>query len=128
MQTRNRIPGAAIYFVTNNQSDKLEDLKFDSHVNCAYIRGNTGEWVSVSGFARIVGDRDMIKQLWTPDCKKWFGDLGDGVHDGSASDPRVCLVRKVETVCCATAASQLTIFFLIDVCRFWWSRILFIIH
>ncbi|CAG8563645.1 5286_t:CDS:2 [Paraglomus occultum] len=92
MQTRSRIPGAAIYFVTNNQTDKLEDMKFDPHVNCAYIRGSTEEWVSVAGTARIVEDRDMIKQLWTSDCKKWFGDLGDNVHDGSASDPRVCLV------------------------------------
>ena len=70
----------------------MDDITFDSHVNCAYVRGNTEEWVSVAGTARIVEDRDMIKQLWTPDCKKWFGDLGDSVHDGSASDPRVCLV------------------------------------
>jgi len=25
--------------------------------------------------------------------KAWFGDLGDGIHDGSGNDPRMALIE-----------------------------------
>lgn len=34
-----------------------------------------------------------IKELHNPFSSAWFGDLGDGVHNGSAEDPRVALIE-----------------------------------
>ncbi|CAG8570845.1 2828_t:CDS:2 [Ambispora gerdemannii] len=92
MNTRDRTPAADIWFIGNKQSQNFDELLTDPHVNLAYYNDATHEWVSVSGVAKIVDDCEMIKKLYTPDCKAWFGDLGDGVHDGSASDPRISLI------------------------------------
>ncbi|KAI8821982.1 uncharacterized protein EV422DRAFT_577731 [Fimicolochytrium jonesii] len=91
MATRERIEGGPdIVFVTNNQSHKLDDLSYDNHVNVAYSKGQN--WVSVSGTASLVNDRTKIKELYKPDLKAWFGDLGDGVHTGGPEDPRITLL------------------------------------
>ncbi|KAJ3001134.1 hypothetical protein HKX48_003037 [Thoreauomyces humboldtii] len=92
MQTRKRQNGVDIWFVTNKQSHKLNDLEFDNHVNVAYYRANSSDWVSVSGIAEIVTDQAKIEELYAPDLKAWMGDLGDGVHDGGPRDPRIALL------------------------------------
>ncbi|KAI9102034.1 hypothetical protein DFS34DRAFT_612564 [Phlyctochytrium arcticum] len=92
MQTRKRTSGADLWFFTNTESHKLDDLDFDDHVNIAYYKPNTSNWVSASGRARIVKDPSKIKELWTQDIKAWFADKGDGVHNGEATDPRVGLI------------------------------------
>lgn len=50
------------------------------------------EWISVSGTAEIVSDRNKIRELYTPDLKPWFADLKDGTHDGGPDDPRISLI------------------------------------
>lgn len=35
----------------------------------------------------------MVERYYNPILKAWLGDLGDGKHDGSASDPRLGLIR-----------------------------------
>ncbi|TPX66800.1 hypothetical protein SpCBS45565_g04156 [Spizellomyces sp. 'palustris'] len=92
MQTRQRVHGVDLWFVTDNQSHKLDDLNFDPHVNIAYYKPSTSNWVSVSGRARIVNDRNKIKELWSDDLRAWFGDLQDGVHTGGPEDPRISLI------------------------------------
>ena len=42
---------------------------------------------------RLNKEDPRIEKLYTPAVKAWFGDLGDGVHDGSAKDPRVGLIE-----------------------------------
>ncbi|KAJ3342821.1 hypothetical protein HDU93_000951 [Gonapodya sp. JEL0774] len=92
MATQARVAGAALWFAANNLTHKFDDLSFDNHVNLAYMRQNNRDWVSVSGMAMKVDDRDMVRKLWSSDLKTWFNDLGDGVHDGSADDPRISLI------------------------------------
>ncbi|KAI8591590.1 putative bli-3 protein [Geranomyces variabilis] len=99
MQTRQRVAGADIWFVTNIKSHKLDDLHFDPNVNVAYYKPSTSDWVSVSGTATISQDKAKIAELYQPDLKAWFGDLGDGIHNGEVNDPRIALVFvKAESV------------------------------
>ena len=91
MQTQERDGAADFWFVTDGESDKLDDLEFDPRVNLAYYRDRTREWVSVSGTARISRDREQIRRLYKPDWKAWFGDEGGG-RDGGPDDPRLTLV------------------------------------
>src|SRR5215213_5286285 len=54
MATQKRINGADLWFVTNAETHKLDDLLMDPHVNCSYYNTKSREWVSVSGVSHIV--------------------------------------------------------------------------
>ena len=91
MATQTQAEGTDLWFVTNIESHKLDELEFDPHVNLAYYRDRTREWVSVSGQAAISRDRRAINELYRKDWKAWFGDEG-GERDGGPNDPRLALV------------------------------------
>jgi general stress protein 26 len=92
MQTQRRTTGTDLWFMTNVESEKFEELARDPHVNLAYYKDRTREWVSVSGRAILSRDRDLIDSLYQPDWKAWLGDTGDGKRDGSPHDPRIGLI------------------------------------
>ena len=69
----------------------------DSRVNLSFLTPATGEWASVSGEAYIVTDHNLVARYYKPSLKNWFGDLKDGTHDGSESDPRIGLLKVVVT-------------------------------
>jgi general stress protein 26 len=91
MQTQERTDDADLWFVTDVDTHKMDELQNDRHVNLAYYRDRTREWVSVSGHARVSQDRALIRRLYKPDWKAWFGDEG-GERDGGPDDPRLALV------------------------------------
>ena len=91
MATQTQAEGTDLWFVTDVESNKLEELDFDPQVNLSYYRDRTREWVSVSGVATISQDRRAIHELYRKDWKAWFGDQG-GARDGGPDDPRLALV------------------------------------
>jgi general stress protein 26 len=91
MATQDRIEGADLWFVTNAETHKLDELALDPHVNCSYYNNRTHEWVSVSGIARVTRNRSRIRQLYKEDWKVWFGDEG-GERDGGPNDERIALI------------------------------------
>ena len=91
MATQKREPGTDLWFVSDVDSDKIEELSADPNVSVSYYNVKTWEWVSVSGTATISTDREMIRQLYKPDWKAWFGDEG-GERDGGPNDPRFALL------------------------------------
>ena len=91
MQVQRRTAGSDLWFMTNIESHKLEELATDPHVNCGFYRDRTREWVSVSGTARITQDRRIVHELYQPDWRAWLGDEG-GNRDGGPDDPRIALV------------------------------------
>ncbi|MEO6446841.1 MAG: pyridoxamine 5'-phosphate oxidase family protein [Gemmatimonadaceae bacterium] len=91
MATQTQAEGSDLWFVTNIDSHKLDELGFDSQVNLAYYKDRTREWVSVSGTATLVQDRKLIHELYEKDWKAWFGDEG-GKRDGGPDDPRLALI------------------------------------
>ena len=91
MATQDRIDGADLWFVTDVDTHKLDELALDPHVNCSYYNMKSREWVSVSGVARVSKNRQRIRQLYKEDWKAWFGDEG-GDRDGGPNDPRIALI------------------------------------
>jgi general stress protein 26 len=91
MATQERVNGADLWFVTDITSNKLDELSTDPHVNLAYYKSKTREWVSVAGTAHVTQDRNLIRELYEPDWKAWFGDEG-GDHTGGPDDPRLALI------------------------------------
>jgi len=91
MATQVRAEGADLWFVTDKSSPKIREIRADKHVNLSYYNDRTREWISVSGIAKVVGDRAKIRELYRPDWRAWFGDQG-GKKDGTADDPRMTLI------------------------------------
>lgn len=91
MATQKRDPLADLWFVTDIESHKLDELQGDPHVNLAYFDTDSYEWVSVSGTARISTDRAKVRELYQPDWRAWFGKI-DETRDGGPDDPRLALV------------------------------------
>jgi general stress protein 26 len=91
MATQKRALGADIWFVGAEGSGKIRDIELDPHVNLAYYKDRTREWISVSGIATLSRDREKIQELYEPDWKIWFTDDGDPRH-GTADDPRLVLI------------------------------------
>ncbi len=91
MATQKRADGADLWFVTNKDTHKVDELEADPNVCLGYLNGRTMEWVSVSGTATLSQDRAKIKELYMPDWKAWFGDEG-GERDGGPDDPRLLLI------------------------------------
>src|SRR6476469_10933440 len=72
MSTQRRTTGTDLWFMTNVESEKFEDLVRDPHVNLAYYKDRTREWISVAGLARASRDRNLVRQLWGEDWKAWL--------------------------------------------------------
>jgi len=91
MAVQKRAPGADIWFVTSNDTMKLDELEDDPHVNLAFYKDRTREWISISGIARTTTDRETIGRLYAKDWKAWFPEEGDPRH-GTPDDPRLVLI------------------------------------
>ncbi|KAF1970382.1 hypothetical protein BU23DRAFT_556845 [Bimuria novae-zelandiae CBS 107.79] len=86
--------GPDILFLANAHSQKLSDLAQNKEVQITFQDSKTQDWISISGTATTTSNTDpRIKEIWSNGVKAWFGDLGDGKHDGSAEDPRMTLIE-----------------------------------
>lgn len=86
--------GPDFLFLANTHSQKFSDLEHASVVNICFHNSTNQDWVSITGKATKTDNSDpRIKELWNRGASAWFGDLGDGKHDGSANDPRMALIE-----------------------------------
>ena len=91
MATQKREPIADLWFVTDIESHKLDELEHDPNVNVGYFDSGSYEWVSASGTATVSTDRSLIRKLHQPDWRAWFGKV-DETRDGGPDDPRLALI------------------------------------
>ena len=73
-----------IWFLTNRDSDTIEELAKSFQVNLAYAKPGSHSYLSVSGNAFMVEDQETINELWSPIMKAWF-------PEGKESDNVVAL-------------------------------------
>ena len=74
-----------LWFMTSSDTHKTDEIEKDPRVNVSYSAPNTNTYVSVSGTAQIVNDREKIEELWNPAYKAWFPKGLD--------DPTICLLK-----------------------------------
>ena len=91
MANQKHAPGADLWFVTSEETCKVDEIESEPYVNLAYYKDRTREWVSVSGIATITRNRQKIQELYAPDWKAWFPKEDDPRH-GTADDPRMVLI------------------------------------
>ena len=96
-----------LIFHTHVDSGKTAEINNEtSKTNVSFYKDSTGEWVSVSGDAEVVSDRETVKKFYSVGLRAWLGDKGDGVHDGGPDDPRIGIIRiKPHTVTYAIQTS-----------------------
>jgi general stress protein 26 len=90
MSTQKRRPDVHLWFVAVSGSHKIEELRADPHLNLGYFKDF--QWVSVSGEATLVNDRESIRRHYQPDWKAWVEDQG-GEMNGGPDDPRFVLIE-----------------------------------
>ena len=74
-----------LWFFTDDNTHKVEEIKKDNRVCVAYSKPAENVYLSVSGAAEVVKDRAKIEELWDPILKVWFPDGVD--------DPSLCLLK-----------------------------------
>lgn len=86
--------GPDLLYLSNANSQKFQDLENTRDVQVTFQNTSTQDWVSIAGEATTISNSDpRIKELYTPMISAWFGDVGDGVHNGTADDPRMTLIE-----------------------------------
>jgi general stress protein 26 len=61
-----------LWFFTNANAPKVDEVQHEQHVNVSYANPDAQKYVSVSGRATLVRDRQKIEELWNPLYKAWF--------------------------------------------------------
>jgi len=61
-----------LWFFTREHSAKVDEVVHDHHVSLSYAEPGKDHFVSVSGRARLVLDKEKARELWNPTLKAWF--------------------------------------------------------
>lgn len=69
-----------LWFFTSDQTHKVEEIEKDNRVNVSYAKPEDNVYVSVSGTAELVKDKEKIEELWNPILKAWFPEGLDDPH------------------------------------------------
>ena len=78
-------PSGDLWFFTGASSHKVSEVSRLPKVNVSFADPKNQQYVSVTGIARLVRDRQKIDELWRPEFKMWFPKGKD--------DPEVALLR-----------------------------------
>ena len=86
--------GPDFLFLANKLSQKFKDIDNDKTAQITFQDSKTQNWASITGTVTTAANDDpRIKELYGPTVSAWFGDLKDGVHNGTAEDPRMALIE-----------------------------------
>ena len=78
-------PDGDLWFFTNASSHKVTEITKLPKVNVSFADPDNQHYVSISGKAQLIRDRNKIDELWRPEFKIWFPEGKD--------DPQVALLR-----------------------------------
>lgn len=71
-----------LWFFTDDDSPKVDEIVEEHHVCVSFAAPDKQRYVSVSGLASLVRDKQRIAELWTPAAKAWFPKGVDDPHLG----------------------------------------------
>ncbi|MBD2308969.1 pyridoxamine 5'-phosphate oxidase family protein [Chroococcidiopsis sp. FACHB-1243] len=61
-----------LWFFSNSNAPKVQEVEHHQRVNLSYAQPDKQKYISVSGTAQLVRDRQKIEELWNPTYKSWF--------------------------------------------------------
>jgi len=93
-----------LWFFTRAGTDKASDISLHPQVNVSYVLAAEHRYVSLSGRATLVDDREKMKELWAPAHRTWFPQ---GLEDPERRLIRVDIDRAEYWDMLSAAMSQL---------------------
>ncbi len=72
MSTLQMDADGALWFFTAADSPKMQDAGQHHQVNVSYARPDKQDYLSISGSASLVRDREKMQSLWTAWIQPWF--------------------------------------------------------
>lgn len=78
-------PDGDLWFFTSASSHKVSEIANRPKVNVSFADPANQHYVSITGKAQLVRDRNKISELWKPEFKMWFPEGKD--------DPEIALLR-----------------------------------
>ena len=87
MTTQNRCldEDDRLWFFMSRRSESIRELERQAVVNVSHSDPGKDSYVSVSGTARVVDDKNRLKALWSKKAEAWF--------PGGVDDPDLALVE-----------------------------------
>ena len=85
MSTQRIDEDGSIYFLSRKDSNKNLQIQDNHKIYLMYLDTGKQHYLSLSGAAQIVYDRNLIKDLWTPIAKAWFTEGKD--------DPEITVIK-----------------------------------
>lgn len=83
-KTRGEFDGS-LWFFTHHDTEKVFDVKKEQQVNLVYVDPDDEVYVSISGTATVVEDKEKMTELWTSKLSNRFPDGID--------DPNIALLK-----------------------------------
>lgn len=74
-----------VWFFTRATTPKADEIRENDRVNVSFSDGDDNRYLSISGTASLVRDKDRLEQLWSGRLKNWFPD--------GKKDPDLALLR-----------------------------------
>ena len=74
----------ALYFLTDADAPKSEEIERNDNICIALANTEKQKYVSITGQAEIIDDRDRVKQIWS---------IYDKAFWSNADDPRIRILR-----------------------------------
>ncbi|MBX3429860.1 MAG: pyridoxamine 5'-phosphate oxidase family protein [Hyphomonadaceae bacterium] len=68
-----------IYFLTDVRGHKDEEIHGDHHVCLSFAEPAEGKFLTISGEARVLNDRELIRELWDTAAEAWWSGPNDPV-------------------------------------------------
>ncbi len=61
-----------LWFFSRASSGKSHEIRHDEQVNVSYVAADEHRYVSLTGRASVVQDREKMSELWQPAYRAWF--------------------------------------------------------
>lgn len=63
---------STLWFFTNASTHKVFEIEHRQQVNVSFTSPDKQRYVSISGIAELVRDRNKMQELWKPELQAWF--------------------------------------------------------
>jgi general stress protein 26 len=74
-----------LWFFTNRESAKVEEVRRHRRVSLSYAKPEDNSYISISGAAEVISDQKKAQELWDTRYEEWFPQ--------GPSDPSLILIR-----------------------------------
>ena len=85
--TETSIGAKEIWFIGHNPSETVDNIKKNPEVNLAYVSQDDKNYLSITGRAELVEDKEKLDELWSVLYNAYF--------ENGIEDPKVQLIKVV---------------------------------